>query len=319
MTIQPSSPDDLRRILADFNDRGQRAGDIDLSSLNRMVSFVPEDMTVTVEAGLTLDRLQAELARERQWLPVDPPNPAHLSVGALLAANASGPRRFGCGTARDHTIGIKVILADGRLVSSGGRVVKNVAGYDLAKLFIGSHGSLAVIVQATFKLRPLPEAEEFVQARCPSLDAAAALIESIAESELTPVVLDLHNLGRSSAPAASGPPPFVVVLGFAGCAEEVAWQKARAALLGLTEAGHLGHETDFWNGPAPARCISVLPSRLTETIRDLGGVAFVARAGNGLIYCRTGQPPIRAGSPPGLIQRLKNEFDPKHILPEVPL
>lgn len=314
--IQPIHADELRRILADWSARGLKAGTIDLRRLDRIVAFVPEDMTVTVEAGIRLGRLQAELARERQWLPLDPPDPDHLTVEALLSANASGPRRFGFGTARDHTLGLRVILGDGRLIQSGGRVVKNVAGYDLAKLFIGSRGSLGVIVEATFKLRPLPEIEEFVQARCPGLDAAGALIESVLDSELTPVVLDLHN--QPSAGAGEGGACWVV-LGLAGTREDVAWQKERAAGLGLCEPGTLRHETEFWtSGPPPARQ-SALPSRLVEVLRDLGGVSFVARAGNGLVYYRGGGPsPARGGSSRVLLDRLKKEFDPKGILPEVP-
>jgi len=115
------------------------------------------------------------------------------------ADQASGPRRFGYGTIRDYLIGLKVVLADGTLISSGGKVVKNVAGYDLTKLFIGSHGSLGVIVEATFKLRPLPELEKFVQAKCDSLEKADAFIEAVLNSELTPIVVDLHNQSTATA------------------------------------------------------------------------------------------------------------------------
>jgi len=291
-------------------------GRIALESLDRVVAHAPDDMTVSAEAGITLARLQSELARAGQWLPIDPPNPKRLTIGALLATNVSGPRRFGCGTIRDHLIGIKVALADGRLIQSGGRVVKNVAGYDLAKLFVGSHGSLGVVVEATFKLRPLPEAEQFVRARCGSLEEAGALMEPIFESEITPVALDLHDL---PSPAAAGFPLFSLVTGFAGTVEEVEWQQTRAAELGLKEAATLDHEKHFWNGDSPPRRISVAPSNVIETVRVLGGAPFVARAGNGVVYYRGGPPPAREPLPVGLMQRLKSEFDPRHLLPELAL
>src|SRR5206468_10390855 len=119
----------------------------------------PEGRTVTGKSGVTLRVLRAELAKRGQWLPIDPPRPERLTIRELLEENASGPRRFGWGTIRDYLIGIRVALADGRMIKSGGKAVKNVAGYDLAKVFIGSRGTLGVAAVATFKLRPLPEAE----------------------------------------------------------------------------------------------------------------------------------------------------------------
>src|SRR5258708_768949 len=129
-------------------------------------------MTATVEAGMTLADIQKQISTRGQWLPIDPPNAEQLSIGSLLATNVSGPRRFGFGTIRDFVIGLQVVLADGRIIHSGGKVVKNVAGYDLMKLFIGSHGSLGIIVEVTFKVLPLPETEQFVEAKCASLEEA---------------------------------------------------------------------------------------------------------------------------------------------------
>src|SRR5205814_3658474 len=191
---------------------------------------------------------QTELGKRGQWLPIDPPRPERLTIRELLEGNASGPRRFGWGTIRDYLIGIKVALADGRIVKSGGKVVKNVAGYDLAKVFIGSRGTLGVMAEATFKLRPLPEAEEFIQARCESLDKAARFIESAFDSELAPIVLDLHNLPVANSGDSSG---FTLVLGFAGTREEVEWQIARSCGLGVGESSSLVHDKIFWNdGPS---------------------------------------------------------------------
>ncbi|NQU11305.1 FAD-binding oxidoreductase [bacterium] len=229
-----------------------------------MIQHAPDDLTVTVTAEVTLAALQQELAKRGQWLPVDPPGAGDLTIRALIDANASGPRRFGFGTIREQLLGLRVCLPDGRELRAGGQVVKNVAGYDLCKLFVGAHGRLGAIHEATFKLRPLPEAEQFVQHRCDSLDTASTLIEAIVAAELNPVVLDLVS-------------PATVVVGFAGSREEVDWQLAKAGELGLTEAATLGYDRAF-----PHK-VSVLPSKLVDTIQQMGLTEFVARAGNGVI------------------------------------
>ncbi len=284
----------------------------DASEPNCGLEHVPEDMTVMVGAGMIVAALQRELARRGQWLPVDPPNPERLTIGGLINANASGPRRFGYGTIRDYLIGITVALADGRIVHSGGRVVKNVAGYDLAKLFIGGHGTLGTVVDATFKLRPLPETERFVQARCDSLQSADKLNEMVTDSELTPVVLDLHRLSESDVQAAT------VVLGFAGTREEAEWQLAMADGLGFREPGSLDYEQEFWAGGDPVQRLSVLPSKLIEAISALPGIPLIARAGNGMLYYRGEPVPRSDDPPPDLMRRVKDAFDPNHVLPEMP-
>src|SRR2546423_14266551 len=101
---------------------------------NRIISHQPEDMTVSVECGLTLGALQERLAQARQWLPIDPPNSETVTIGDVLNRNSCGPHRFGYGTIREHLLGLTVALADGRMIHAGGKVVKNVAGYDLCKL-----------------------------------------------------------------------------------------------------------------------------------------------------------------------------------------
>lgn len=312
MTFRPTNKEELVATLRTANEQRSRVGGMDLGNLNRILAHTPEDMTVTVEAGVTLAQLQTALAQRGQWLPIDPPNPDHLSIASLLSTNTSGPRRHGFGTIRDHLIGLQVALADGRLVCSGGKVVKNVAGYDLLKLFVGAHDSLGVIVEATFKLLPLPETEHFVRMKCHSAEDCRKAIDSVAESDLTPAVLDCHNIG------ASGEGTFVV-LGFAGTYEEVDWQLSRAAALGFVEPSTLDHEREFWNEPSPApHRRSVLPSRVVETIHQLGGVPFVARAGNGVIYHRVGSPPLPPTLAGTLARRVKDIFDPNHILPNLP-
>ncbi len=159
------------------------------------VDHIPEDMTVTVAAEVTLAVLQDQLRARGQWLPIDPPAPDQLTIRVLLDGNASGPRRYGYGTIREHLLGLQVRLADGQVIRAGGRVVKNVAGYDLCRLFVGARGTLGTILEATFKVRPLPEAEIVLARSFPSLEEAGACLEAMVASELTPVVLDLVGGG----------------------------------------------------------------------------------------------------------------------------
>ena len=269
----------------------------------------PEDMTVTVAADFTLADLQTTLAKSRQWLPLDPPNP-HLTLREILNRNESGPRRFGYGTIRDYVIGLKAQLADGRTIKSGGQVVKNVAGYDLQKLFIGSGGTLATLVEVTFKLRPLPETERFVELRSATLDAAGAAIEAVIESALMPVVFDFYReAGKDLS----------LVLGFDGTKEDVDWQLALAAKIGFGESAGYDYDRTFRADVKPVNKVAVLPSKLIEALRPLGDAPFVARAGNGIIYHRVNA--LDTVSQPTSIsrqlhRRVKEAFDPGHLLPK---
>jgi glycolate oxidase FAD binding subunit len=145
---------------------------LDLTGLDRVIEYEPADLTVTVEAGIRLDVLQRLLAEQGQWLPLDPPADIRTTLGGILATNASGAARIAYGTGRDLVIGMTVATARGEIVKSGGRVVKNVAGYDLAKLHIGALGTLGVILQASFKIAPLPA--ETCRLVTPSMNPVAA-------------------------------------------------------------------------------------------------------------------------------------------------
>ena len=301
---------ELTAALAGAHGRREPVTAIDLGALACVLEYHPEDLTITVAAGITLAALQTELARHGQWLPVDPPGGDIITVRELIDGNPSGPRRFAHGTVRDHVIGLTAVMADGTLIHSGGKVVKNVAGYDLAKLFIGGGGSLGVVVEVTFKLRPLPEQERFLALSCGSAEEAEARLDAIAGSELSPESLDLH--GR----AGGGNTELILVAGFAGAREDVAWQVAQAGALGFTTESSLEYEFRFWADPAPVQCVSVLPSRLISAVRQMPEIPFLARAGNGLVYHRG--PAVPAAIAPGplrLMQRLKETFDPHQILP----
>ena len=162
---------------------------VHLWNLNKILSYEPGDMVVSVQAGAKLADLQATLAKERQWLPLDPPY-SDATVGGILATNSSGPRRFGYGTARDLLIGERVVHADGTVTKGGAKVVKNVTGYDLHKLHVGAFGTLGLITEAHFKLRPRPEASGTVVFPCASVPEAHELLLKILASKLRPVALE---------------------------------------------------------------------------------------------------------------------------------
>ena len=161
--------------------------------LDRVLEHEPAEMTATVQAGVTLGALNAALAKHGQVLPLDAPASSRATVGGVLAANTSGPHRAGYRTARDRLIGIQVVDAAGTAVRAGGKVVKNVAGYDLQKAFIGSLGTLGVIVEATFKLSPLPPARFTMVGAFPELPEALAVAHNLLATGLRPTALDLLN------------------------------------------------------------------------------------------------------------------------------
>ncbi|MEX0749916.1 MAG: FAD-binding oxidoreductase, partial [Dehalococcoidia bacterium] len=192
LVVTPSSEHELATVLAEAHEHALAvipfgagthrslgnlpAGfDIALSTtrLDRIVAHEPADLTVTVEPGVRLDDLQTLLATSNQFLPLDPPCGNDATVGGLIASAAFGPLRHGFGTVRDWLIGVRVVHADGAISKAGGRVVKNVAGYEMTKLYTGSLGTLGVISEATFKLMPSPAARQTVAAYFHSPHAAA--------------------------------------------------------------------------------------------------------------------------------------------------
>jgi len=295
--------------LAELIRSSARVDAVDLSPFRRVVEYHPEDMTVTVESGMTWPELQANLGEHDQWLPIDPPLPDFWTVRDVLDHALTGPRRCGYGLVRDWVLGLKVIMASGEVIHTGGKVVKNVAGYDLTKLFIGARASLGIIVEATFKVLPKPEAEKFAQVRLQKLEQIEDMLSGIAESNLTPAVLDVHNV-----PAAGQDPGLWVVIGFAGAHEDVEEQIAQAGVLGISKPSDLAHEKRFW-GDSPAggvQTVSILASRLTRKLGTLAPQFFVARAANGIIHY-LGEPaePEKTESA-FLDERVKKTYDPEN-------
>ncbi len=166
---------------------------VSTARMNAVIEHVPGDQVVRVEAGMRLQELQERLAGSNQMLGVDPPERgAGATVGGVVASNSSGPRRYRYGTIRDLIIGVTVVLPDGTVAKAGGKVVKNVAGYDLMKLFTGSLGTLGVIANANFRLHPLPEAARTVAVELGDTAAAGQATQAVMHSQLVPSAVELH-------------------------------------------------------------------------------------------------------------------------------
>ncbi len=166
---------------------------ISTSRMRRILNYEPRDLTVSVEAGMPLAELNAELSRHGQMVPLDGPFTEEATVGGMVAANISGGRRRLYGTARDLVIGMKFATLDGKLVESGGMVVKNVAGLDMGKLMIGSFGTLAALASVNFKLLPRPRVSRTVIAAFDDLKSALEARDEAIRGALNPVAVELLN------------------------------------------------------------------------------------------------------------------------------
>lgn len=209
---EPESVEDLSRLMS-FASReslcvaprgsgtklsvGNPPSELDLvvstANLGRVIEYVPGDQVVRVEAGIALRELQERLQSEDQMLALDPPEAGEgATVGGIVATNSSGPRRLRYGTVRDLIIGITVVLADGTVAKAGGKVVKNVAGYDLSKMFTGSAGSAGVIAEANFRLHPLPERARTLAVDPGGTQAAGEAAQAVMHSQAEPSAMELH-------------------------------------------------------------------------------------------------------------------------------
>jgi len=203
---------------------------LELARLTAVREYVPEDMVATVDAGLTLGGLAARLAPQRQMLALDPPGGLARTVGGVLATHASGPLRFRYGTGRDLLLGARFVQADGTLTWGGARVVKSVTGYDVPKLLVGSLGTLAVLVEATLRLHPIPPARRSWQVSLPSAPAAADFVAALLDSPLQPdraALLDEAALRRAGAT----PQLIALLLSIGSVAEAVEQQGSALAAL----------------------------------------------------------------------------------------
>ncbi|GHO67627.1 FAD-linked oxidase [Ktedonobacter sp. SOSP1-52] len=277
--------------------------------LDHLLEHEAGDLTCRVEAGMPLATLQALLARKGQRLPLDPPHAEQATIGGLLAANASGPKRLLYGTARDLVIGLRVIQANGEIARSGGRVVKNVAGYDLNKLFIGSLSTLGIIVEANFKLQPLPPAEHTLLLTYTNVEDAMQTVTQLLGSVITPTALELIDSGAASVMSdfhginlpVNG---YTLAVNFEGSLSTIERQINETRLLARRQHALLGEDLTnhaqehFWQtirqqtqGTLTCK-INLLPSQIPHYLRILSSTCHqydleatnIAHAGNGIVY-----------------------------------
>ena len=322
--------------------------------MSRVLQYEPRDLTISVEAGIRYADLNTLLAQNRQMIPLDPPFSETATVGGILGANTSGPRRRLYGTARDLVIGMKFATLEGKLIQSGGMVVKNVAGLDMGKIMIGAFGTLAAIAVVNFKLLPKPAAEASFLLPFESLDDAIAARDRILKSVIAPAAIDLLN------PLAAGQ------LGHRGhmLAVHVA---GNTAAVGRCHRELAGRDTVILDGAAEARFWRQVQEytphflekfshgavvRVSSTLVQVKDVmasletAAIARAGSGVCYgyfnrvdaaarflassVRRGWKAVIEFAPdeqrskldlwpaPGgdfeMMKKIKNMFDPNHLL-----
>jgi glycolate oxidase FAD binding subunit len=317
---------------------------VDLRRLDRVIDHAAGDMVVQVEAGVPLARLAAVLAEAGQQLAIDVPSyddgtVLGGTVGGALAVGLAGPRRLRYGGPRDLLLGVTMVRADGVVASAGGRVVKNVAGYDLGKLLCGSYGTLGIIATATLRLHPLPAAVGYVTVTAPDPAAGYRCTEALLTSQLAPSAVELDRPGGG---------PIEVAALFEGTPDGVAARCSTAADL---TGGVVGSEPPAWFGRwpgaptgtlirvtfPPAGLVQVLDAVPTAPVRgspDMLHIGLPAEAPLDLAPLRANladhdaaavvvhgpvQDPAVAWGPvdPGalaLMRRVKDQFDPEHRL-----
>ena len=261
--------------------------------LNTPIQHYAGDLVATIPCGATLAEANAVLAGSGQWLPVDPAYAERATIGGIVATNDSGPRRHKYGSPRDLIIGVEMVLADGRIAKAGGRVVKNVAGYDLSRLLCGSFGSLAVITAATFKLAPIPATSRTVIATVsdPARAAELALVVAAA-APITPSAIEIEapqarllirfeTTERAADQMAAATRALLEHAGaetavLAGTPEDERWQQ---------------HQARVWDRPGMVLKMSILPTDVAGVFAPLTNAAgtdwmVVGRAALGVLLIR---------------------------------
>jgi glycolate oxidase FAD binding subunit len=279
-----------------------------LGGLNRVIDYPARDMTITLEPGVTMAGLRETLAAEGQELPIDVPQSGAATIGGVVATALAGPRCYGLGTMRDYVIGISAVDGRGTRFKGGGRVVKNVAGYDFCKLLTGSLGSLGVIVQLTLRLRPIPEKSALVVCDVRDYDEAEKILAALVNSDTTPVAIELLAGSTWQSDPVLGDVPGGaagrIVVSVSGTAIEVDWMieqlqrewslQQATGVRAITEAP--AHElwsriVEFPAADAPlVIAASVRPGGVTSLVEECRradeACSVVAHAGSGIVLAR---------------------------------
>jgi glycolate oxidase FAD binding subunit len=301
---------------------------LSLSKLNRIVDYPARDMTVTVEAGVRMKDLAELLAKEGQRLPVDVPSADKATIGGVIATNWNGPRKFGEGAIRDFVIGISAVDGRGNEFKGGGRVVKNVAGYDFCKLLTGSMGALAVITQVTLRLKPIPLQSALVACSVPNSAATERILAALIQSKTAPVAVEvLAGPQWRKDPALSGfaaesPNSLCTIVGFEGTATEVEFMVGQIVEewheLGVEMPIVIGETTALWQRLIEFSAAGDSPLVLKANVVPSGTIAMIdaarqldpecsiqAHAGNGIVLIKMSKFPAQ-----GLSRALVGNLQP---------
>jgi glycolate oxidase FAD binding subunit len=269
---------------------------VDMTALDQVIDYPARDMTITVQAGITIAKLQTILATENQRLPIDVAKAELATVGGAIAVNATGPRRFGFGTLRDYVIGISFMDDGGNEVKAGGRVVKNVAGYDLCKLHIGALGTLGIVTQVTLKVMPRPDANAAVSMSMPyQPNNLQEVLDRVHSSKTRPTCVELDSMGHTDELSPEVQPGWRLFVLFEGSSEAVGWQveQIRSEIPGLTRVEEPYNVVDYLfqyaalRRPRVAFKANLLPSRTAALLYQVFALSpqpfLQSHAGNGIV------------------------------------
>lgn len=306
--------------------------ELSTGALDRVLEHSQADMVVSVEAGITLETLQSQLGKSGQFLPLDPFNSPGHTIGGLLASGWTGPLRLRFGSPRDFLIGIRVALPDGRLASAGGRVVKNVSGYDLMKLHYGALGTFGVIVAASFKVYPKALHDITVESTHESMDQAWAAAERALTMPMAPSAVELFSSGRVIARFLGSPDATrrtVADLGWTGIDGSVwtdhsetapsPWARIAAPRHELRSIlDELGADQQWWASPGTG----IANWAIAGGAEDVRAIRALADAAGGSLVLLAGPDEFRHdvgswGTPPAtlhLMRRLRYAFDPNQVI-----
>ena len=327
--VTPQTPEDLAAALADAaskkqtitlagrSSKNKMGGPVEPSQvkiattgLTRILSYEPKDLTISVEAGLPWAELTRLLAENRQMVPLDPPFAGLATVGGVVAANSSGPRRRLYGTARDLVIGMTFATLEGKLIPTGGMVVKNVAGLDMAKLMIGSFGTLAAIARVNFKLFPITGRRTF-EMKFETAAEAFAERDRILGSVLQPAAIDILNWPN-------GFRLLIEAAGNAGVLDRFERELPRARTVDESAWSEVREFTPRFLAENPTATIVPIMTKLTEMngVMEKLRVPAIARAGSGLIYAHYSEnaPEAAWNGDFATMERVKKMFDPDRLL-----
>ena len=318
--VSPGSVDEISEIIKLAAARGlgvmpEAKAEVIVSTarLNQIIEHEPADLIAVAQAGVKLTEFNSKLNENGQWLPLDPPDDGRATLGGVVATGLGGAQQFGYGRSRGMVIGMKVVLADGSVIKTGGRVVKNVAGYDLSKLFTGSYGSLGIITEINFKLRPRPEREATVALRGTMSDLlekarsiVAARLFPVAVEIISPAFAKLIGIGSET----------VLLVRFAGNEVGVKYQVeqirgeviADDAWIWRSIAAEPLRHSSQWR-------TSVLPTNLGALLKkiDVAGAVWQAGAADGRVRVLDDVNENEKIIPDSLMQRVKQQLDPSNL------